>query len=103
MGRYRAEAAPAKTPPMHIDGKLDHFKGRYCTTLLVFGVRLTHVGQVKRSIDLGFSHGLVRRVHHEQLLSHPLQKSTSKLLVGLLLYVFEVARKRFPIPQTLLV
>ena len=103
MRRYRAEAASAKTPSVHIDGKLDHFKGGYCTALLVFGMRLTHIGQVKRRIDLSFAHRLIRRVDHEELLPHALQQSTSKLLVRLLLYVFEIARERLLVPQTLLV
>ena len=89
MGRDSTEGATAKASSVHVDRELDHVVGWYSLTL-VLRVRNTHIGQVKRGINLLGCHWRIRWVDHHEASVNALDKSLGMNLVALFLYMPKV-------------
>ena len=101
--RNRAEAAPAKTPAVHVDRVLDHLIRRNRPALPIFRVRQPRVGQVETLVDLLLAHRRIRRIHHQRPLAYFLHEPARLHAVRLRLDTLEVLRIPRAVRQAFLV
>ncbi len=67
---------------MDIDGVANHLEGGDRTSLLIFGMRLADVWQIKRGINLLGGHRELRRVHDDITVAMPLNEGGTLYLVA---------------------
>ena len=75
MGGDGAERTATEAPAMNVDRVLNHLKGRYCATFLVFRMRLPDVRQIKTGVDLVSGHRWFGRIDHHIAVAVPLHQS----------------------------